>query len=453
MSGRPRAAGWMLALCLGAGLPAAADTEIAREGQSCPDTGGGTFWEFGQTRITDAGWVAFYALCRFPGQGTWSPRGLFAHDGVALRKLVMTLDPAPGPPGAYFDQILALSEGPAVNDQGEFVFEANFGVPPVGAGGNALFEGGPGGLQELVRAGDPLPPPLTGTFFSFARKDLNDAGELVFEATLSSTFDNGLFRISNGQITVVAAEGMPVPDGSGELWGEFGTPTINSHGDIAFHAFVGGQPGAVALIRDGVTELVVRGGDTAPGTGGMLFTRFVSDRVAIDDQGGVVFLAEAGHGSAQGVFRYADGEVVAIALRDTKAPFPGAVLDYLRFQPSVSRSGRVVIPVYVENDAGQFDALIQAVGTQLHAVRLAGDPAPGGDTYVEFSNGATTTPPSIDSLGTVAFNALLDDGSNAVFLASPGAQVPAVPPPAWLGGAATLLVIGRAQLRRLRRRT
>ncbi|HEX5068110.1 MAG TPA: choice-of-anchor tandem repeat NxxGxxAF-containing protein [Myxococcota bacterium] len=453
MSIRPRTAGWMLALCLGAGLPAEADTEIAREGQSCPGTSGGTFWQFEQTRITDAGWVAFYALCRFPGQGTWSPRGLFAHDGVTLRKLVMTLDPAPGPPGAYFDPIRALSEVPAVNAQGEFVFEATFRVPPVGSGGNALFEGGPSGIQELVRAGDPLPSPLIGTFFSFHRKDLNDAGELVFEATLSSTFDNGLFRISDGQITVVAAEGMPVPDGSGEVWGEFGTPTINTHGDIAFHAFVGGQPGAVALIRDGVTELVVRGGDIAPGTGGMPFTRFVSDRVAIDDQGGVVFLAEAGHASAQGVFRYADGEVTPIALRDTKAPFPGALLDYLRFQPSASRSGRVVMPVFVENETGQFDALIEAVGMRLHAVQLAGDPAPGGGSYVEFSNGANTTPPSIDSLGRVAFNALLDDDSSGVFLTSPGAQVPAVPPLACLGGAAALLVIGRAHVRRLRRRT
>ena len=427
-----------------------ADSEVARVGQAAPDTGGGSFAQILHTRVNGAGDVAFYARV---WSGGAQPGGVFVREADALRKVVMPGDAAPAPLGGTFLQIESTSEVPAFNDHGDVLFGAFVSLPTRG-----LFLASQGTIAPVAIAGDAAPPPAVGHFSFFEHAgDLNDARDLVFMASILD--DSGgtvnfrdavVFRPAGGSLAVVAAEDGPAPEAVGGTYTGFGSPTLNSHGDVAFFAgvFDGSSPRVVVVVSGGESRVVAARGDPAPGTDGGSFVDF-NNRVTIDDSGSVVFHASVADGSVtNGVFLHTASGVTAIALPGDPAPgIPGGTLAYLAEQPSLSRSGIVVLPAFVETPAGSVRVLLTASGGVLQLVRKDGDPAPGGGAYDEL-----TQQPAVASDGSVSFESALAGGGAGAFLATRAAEVPAGSHLFRIAAAAALLLTGISATRRAKAR-
>jgi hypothetical protein len=440
-----------LGLAPGAEAASYADSELARVGQAAPDTGGGSFSQFLQTRVNGSGGVAFYARVSLSGA---HPAGIFVREADSLRKVVMPGDAAPAPVGATFLSIESISQVPAFNDHGDVLFAAS--VPPT----RGLFLASQGAIVPVVIAGDAAPPPAVGHFFFFSQNgmDLNDAGDLVFGAWIQDDSSGGpifrdavVFRPAGGSLAVLAVEDGPAPEGIGGTYSGFGSPTLNSHGDVAFFAGVdnGSSPRVIVATSGGASHVVAARGDPAPGTGGGSFLDF-NDRVTIDDSGRVLFRASVLQGFvSHGVFLRTQTGVAPIALPGGPAPgIPGGTISYLPQPASLGRSGIAVLPALVETPAGSVHVLLAASDGVLGLIRKDGDPAPGGGLYAEL-----TQEPTIASDGNVSFTSALTDGGAGAFLATRAAEVPAASDAFRIAAAAALVLTGISAARRVKARS
>src|SRR5262249_23599854 len=61
-----------------------------------------------------------------------------------------------------------------------------------------------GSFAVVARTGDPLPPPLSGTFGAFSTPVINDRGAIAFAATVSAaSADTAIFLYDQGTFTTV----------------------------------------------------------------------------------------------------------------------------------------------------------------------------------------------------------------------------------------------------------
>jgi hypothetical protein len=358
--------GWPSRLLLGAALllggsvllagagawgQAAAFRRIAAAGHAAP--GGGIFDRFDVEQqpvlapVNAAGQVAFFAAL---GRST-AEEGIYLAGPAGTVRLAAQGDRAPG--GGVFagfagHPLLALDAAGAV------LFTATLAEAGTTEG---VFLARAGRIEAVARAGDKAPGFSSGTLSQFDLPALNDAGTGLFVATVRQGRESreGIFRLREGRIEKVVAQGDPAP-GGGSFTG-FGVPALNNSGAVVFPAVVeqGAAVGGIYRITPQGAVLVLGAGDPAPGGG--IFYKF-SERIALDDDGRVALVA---------------------LLRDGAAP---AAL-----------------------------VLVEARGPRLLA-RL-GAAAPGGGTFASFGPW-----PAISPAGTVAFAAGLDQGSSgsAIFL-------------------------------------
>jgi hypothetical protein len=192
---------------------------------------------------------------------------------------------------------------------------------------------------------------------------------------------------------VQAGDAAPVPPQLGSVL-EF---AFSDQGNIALIA-----DGGVILKSGSAVVPIVGPGDSAPG-GGMFFS---FTQPSIGPQGQVAFIAGASFPSTSGVYLFSNGAITELIANRTQANTgepvtPGSA----RF----TASGNLLV-----SDAFSGTLYLFANNTMTRLVG-AGDPAPGGATFLQLLSGA------INSSNQVAFQAFLSDGTNGIFVWSNGA--------------------------------
>jgi hypothetical protein len=356
-----------------------------------PAPGGGTFTvDFEPGGFNIHGQAVFAAdLADATGQDIGEGVFLARHSG--LRQLARIGEPAPG--GGTFGGALSLSP-PAINEQGNVAFA--FGLDPL-----ELPIGVNAGVYRYTRSTHQVSavvvPGVTGVpgggTFAGAnyRTGINEHGDVVFSGTEPATIGpgasiglgHGVFeQRPNGRIRDIVAPGDPVPGGGTFDFAQ--SPSINDHGDVAFGAHVEGEP---------ILDL----GQTLPE---------------------FIFAAESVY-----VKIAATGHILSIAHQGGPIPASagGGVYDFA-FGPVVNNQEDVLFIGALSNPpgpaAGDSLGLFLWSDGRTRKVARPGDTMPGGGHLLSASFYVGNY--SLNKRGDIAFNALLDDGGQGLYIGRPG---------------------------------
>jgi hypothetical protein len=214
--------------------------------------------------INDAGLTAFIAGIDPTIGNNYS--GVFIGDGISTTLIARELDPVPG------SGVLTgfFPSSPTINNSGQAAFLAHIDD---GSGNTAsnfgLFIGDGTDLSLVAHVGGPAPD--GGVFKQFAETPpINDAGQTAFWATIeedlgdgTSVFSQGIFFDDGNSLTQIARTGQTIPDGTAvyELFRVY--PNLNEAGQVVFQANLSGGERGIYLYDAimGIVELV-RTGDT-----------------------------------------------------------------------------------------------------------------------------------------------------------------------------------------------
>ena len=140
---------------------------------------------------------------------------VYVKDGATgkIRSIAHAGDKAPG--GGVFRQ----ATSPVVNDSGAIAFLGDLTPPPAASEVTGVYLHRRGVTIAVARPGDKMPG--GGQFVTSAtiigwQIDVNNAGEVVFNATLNTKNkdgvpDTGLYLFSNGKLRLVARTGTEIP--------------------------------------------------------------------------------------------------------------------------------------------------------------------------------------------------------------------------------------------------
>src|SRR6266581_3750911 len=153
----------------------------------------------------------------------------------------------------------------------------------------------PPAIRRVVVTGQPAPG--GGAFDRFSVESLpivagvdvpaiNDRGDVAYLASVRRGRESlaAIYLHAGGRTRKVVAQGDPAP--AGGSFAAFGPPSINGSGVIAFGAVVEGRaaPGGVFLAKGDAVRMIVAAGDETPDGG--IFAKF-SERVALNAAGAV----------------------------------------------------------------------------------------------------------------------------------------------------------------------
>jgi hypothetical protein len=305
------------------------------------------------------------------------------------------------------------------------------------------FAGTTGGLFT-VDAGDTLtalatagtPSPIGGIFGGFGLPAMNAAGVVAFQATVrGGSAAQGLFRREGGLLAAVVVAGDAAPGGG--TFTSFGRqPSIGDAGTVAFAATAGGQPG-LFFWSAGALSRIARAGDPAPCGG--IFARFgaAGRGPVVNAAGEVVFQAQV-TGGGEGVFRFASGAIAPVACAGDPTPI-GGTFQRLGTRPAINNAGEVAFQAEVALPGATAQGLFLSSAVLcpprgLCPVAVAGDAAPGGDTFRSFARNGV---PGFNDATMIVFHADLADGTDAAFLFAAGelTRIAHAGEPCSLGGA------------------
>jgi hypothetical protein len=375
--------------------------------------------------------------------------------GFSFAPIAILGNPAPGPEGGRFT---ADFEAGDLNNKGQVIFAADLdeGLGDIGEG---IFLGGTGGLSQIFRVGELAPGGGTfGGFGSFSPNAINNSGDAAIAFGLDPLtkpygVNAGVYRYSHvlGKLTAVLVPSVtPVPGGSGgEAFAGAGFHTdLNNVGDLVFTGIVSASigpgtsiglgAGIFAADKQGHLTKVVRPGDAAPG--GNIFD--FAENPAINDRGDVAFGAHISADprlslgqdlptlifSAESVY-FRDGQtgvIQSIAHQGAAIPASagGGTFDYA-YAPVLNNQGQILFDAGLRGTSTVFNgspvdsqAIFLYSGGTLTSIARQGDAMPGGGHLVSaaFNPGQY----HLNNGGDVAFNALLDNGDEGVFLWSRG---------------------------------
>lgn len=268
--------------------------------------------------------------------------------------------------------------------------------------------------------------PGTGVPYSlFSRAWLNDAGEVLFYATLSGGATGLFWWPGSGDENAVAITGAAAPGfatapletiASGFTWAGARGPAFFA--SLADGAGVTSDDDDLVYGSDpsGSLAIVARQGDVAPDTGGQTFgTSLLELNYAAASDFGLVFanrtrLAGGGFGD-RGLWRQSGAGTTALALEGDPAPGVAGG-DLVDFRGSVINDSGVTLTW----------ARVDTVGRALYSfgdgapvlVALEGEAAPGtGAAFQSLTE--NTGELGINDAGEFAFRSGLDDGTTAAF--------------------------------------
>ena len=240
------------------------------------------------------------------------------------------------------------------------------------------------------------PDPTAGNFVFVSAPSLTTSGEVIFNGT------TGIFRGNCTTNIPLVQDGDPAPGGGSLIAGGIAF-AANTRGVIAFGAFVDGGVATAGIFRnDGFRTTAIALDGTPSPTGGTFL--FFSSPV-IDEVGHVAFFAGTTGGSADfGIYR-GDGENVnTVFAANQSAPGGRTFVDFS--DPIMNKHGQVLVLAQLANGSGLFFH----DGRDAVAVALSGDPAPNGGTYSSFFG-----PLTLNDRGQTAFEARLTGGTSGIF--------------------------------------
>jgi hypothetical protein len=182
-----------------------------------------------------------------------------------------------------------------------------------------------------------------------------------------------------------------------------GAHVANSRGDIAFAAFVDGSVSTQGIFRKDGARTVAMALDSSPPPTGGAFLFFGAP--VIGDEGDVAFFAGMAGGSADfGIYR-SDGKTTAtVFAANAPAPGGGTFVDFS--DPLINKHGQVLALALLANGAGP-SGLFRDDGKEAVAIALAGHAAPKGGNYAIFFG-----PMTLNDRGQTAFGVTLTGGSS-----------------------------------------
>ncbi len=352
---------------------------VVRSGTAAP--GGGYFDRFDVTAqpivapVNARGQVAFYAtVLRAPAR-----EGIFLAKAGQMTRMAAFGDNLPG--GGTLAE-LSAHPLPSLNSAGHVAFDAQV------AGGRAtegVFLGGPDGLQTIALAGDDAPGIPAGVLVGFGAPTLNDNDELAFVADVRRGRDllDVLYFWNGRRLQRLVAEGERLLRTGGTM-DKIGEPALNNSGVVAFPAAILKGPALGGIFVGGTRalQLLVRAGDREPG-GGMILR--VSERVAIDDEGGIAFGAYLGNSEAarEAVLRIGPQGLVEIAVEGTLAPGGGRFAGFGPW-PTVGPGGVTAFVAALDGGPGPLAAFAGAAGN-VKRVATMGEALPQGGSIGRFA--------------------------------------------------------------------
>lgn len=253
---------------------------------------------------------------------------------------------------------------------------------------------------EVIAVGGQPVPGGGGTFSSFRAAQVNDSGQVAFQAhVLGAAWEFGLFRGDGGRITLIARDGQAAPEGSIRGIGLFPYHFhLNDSGQVSFYAQLTGISGANQpfgyLFSDGqaLAQIARERQATAHGT-----LNSLSALSSLNNVGQATFFA-----LGIGVFRWSGGALTPVALRGQSTPHGN--LDFLYEGEDINDAGQVAFGVH---DRG----ILRWDDGTLSPIALHGQAPPDGAGVFNFSiasGGGLFTPPArINNAGHVLFESHL----------------------------------------------
>jgi hypothetical protein len=261
---------------------------------------------------------------------------------------------------------------------------------------------------------------------------MNDAGEVVFQATLSN-ITTGFYRADGTTVDKLISTGDPV--GGGTVSGYLGSVVpINSSGLAAITVNLSGTSGgsndnsALYLVEPGSKTLVARkGAAIGPGTLG----GFLTNAPALNDSGQVAFNCgiQTGPSTFLEAICVGDGNSLRlVALKGQTPPDGNGVFDSFSAL-SINNLGQVLFEAFITGASpGAFAGLYvyDVPNSTLTLVARTGDSFAGSTVQTFYHTplthlGNSGTP--FNNAGQVAFRFDLNDGRSGVAIANPIAPV------------------------------
>src|ERR1700704_345751 len=338
---------------------------VVASGQAAP--GGGSFNRFDVSSqpivapVNSRGQVAFYASVA----RAKASEGLFLATASRIAKVVAVGDAVPG--GGVLSEF-ARHPLPALNDAGKVVFGASVAGARATEG---VFLAADGSLKAVALSGADAPGVQNGTFVEFDAPVLNNRDEIAFVATVRRGRETlqVLYLYSGGVLRKLVAGGDPAPRGGS--FDRFGLPVINNKGVVAFPAVLerGAVLGGIFLAGTRDLHLLVGAGEIGPG--GMMLVRF-SERVAIDDEDNVAFVAHLGSGTSSEAVLVANASgLTQLAIVGESAPGGGRFSAFGPW-PNFGPSASVAFVAAIDDGPGTLGIYVGTRGA-LRRVTMVGD--------------------------------------------------------------------------------
>jgi len=212
--------------------------QLAREGSLLP-SGNGSFSTFRDVALNDAGTAAFYASLSDTDGGFDDNVGIFASDGATLTTIAREGQPVPTGSGQF-----TFFGAPDINNAGQVAFEASLGFLAPGDGGSAIYLGTGGTLEQIAREGEPIGGGAE-TFGDLSDPALNEAGQVAFRGFIGQGSDDAIFVGDTSSVTEIVRQGDAAPDGNGRF-DDLSEPFLNNDGQVAFAASLTETAGGIA---------------------------------------------------------------------------------------------------------------------------------------------------------------------------------------------------------------
>ena len=240
------------------------------------------------------------------------------------------------------------------------------------------------------------PDPDAGNFVFVSAPSLTTSGDVIFNAA------TGIFR-GNGTTNVpLVQDGDPAPGGGNLIAGGTGF-SANSRGVITFATFVDGGSATEGVFRTDGSQTTAIALDGTPSPSGGTFLFFSAP--VIDELGRVAFFAGSTGGSADyGIYRSDGDNTNTIFAANQTAPGGRTFVDFSN--PIVNKHGDMLVIGVLDNGSGLFFH----DGRDAFAIARSGDPAPNGGSYSSFFG-----PLTLNDRGQTAFEARLTGGTTGVF--------------------------------------
>jgi hypothetical protein len=212
----------------------------------------------------------------------------------------------------------------------------------------------------------------------------------------------------------LVAGGDPAPRGGS--FDRFGLPVINNKGVVAFPAVLerGAVLGGIFLAGTRDLHLLVGAGEIGPG--GMMLVRF-SERVAIDDQDNVAFVAHLGSGGSSEAVLVANASgLTQLAIVGENAPGGGRFAAFGPW-PNFGSDATVAFVAAVDDGPGTLGIYLGNPGA-IHRVTMVGDRLANGGAVPAFALNSVT---SVGSRGGLTFATMAnpESGQNGIYYYGP----------------------------------